>query len=64
MNAAETGTAKKRPIMGKIASELADFCIITSDNPRTEKPGAIIEQILTGVTGTNYIVIENRRESD
>ena len=55
--------SKKRPIMGKIASELADFCIITSDNPRTEKPGAIIEQILTGVTGTNYIVIENRREA-
>lgn len=55
----------KRPIMGKIAVELADFAIITSDNPRTEQPGAIIDDILEGVTGTKtpYTVIENRREA-
>lgn len=53
---------KKRPIMGKIASSLADFCIVTSDNPRTEEPMSIINQILEGVTG-DHIVIENRREA-
>ena len=40
---------KKRPIMGKIAADLADFVIVTSDNPRTEKPEDIIEEILPGV---------------
>ncbi len=41
--------ATKRPIMGEIASQLADFVIVTSDNPRTEEPMAIIEQILPGI---------------
>jgi UDP-N-acetylmuramoyl-L-alanyl-D-glutamate--2,6-diaminopimelate ligase len=41
----------KRPIMGRIASELADVAIVTSDNPRTEDPQAIIDEILEGVTG-------------
>lgn len=52
----------KRPIMGKIAAELSDFCIVTSDNPRSEEPGAIIADILPGVKETNceYTVIENR----
>ena len=40
----------KRPIMGGIASELADVAIVTSDNPRSEDPQAIIDEILTGVT--------------
>jgi UDP-N-acetylmuramoyl-L-alanyl-D-glutamate--2,6-diaminopimelate ligase len=40
----------KRPIMGRIASELADVAIVTSDNPRTEEPQAIIDEILEGVT--------------
>ena len=40
---------KKRPIMGKIAADLADFVIVTSDNPRTEKPEDIIAEILPGV---------------
>jgi len=54
----------KRPIMGKIASEISDFVIITSDNPRTENPGAIIEDILKGVPkNTKYKVIENRIEA-
>ena len=39
----------KRPIMGKIASEIADRVIITSDNPRSENPEDIIQQILQGV---------------
>lgn len=52
----------KRPIMGKIGVSLADYAIITSDNPRTEAPMAIIEDILKGVPAenTNYEVIENR----
>ena len=52
----------KRPIMGKIGVALADIAIITSDNPRTEEPMAIISDILKGipVTQNNYIVEENR----
>lgn len=55
----------KRPIMGKIAGELSDYCIITSDNPRTEEPMAIIRQIEVGMKQTDcaYTVIENRREA-
>lgn len=40
---------KKRPIMGAIAAENSDFCIVTSDNPRTEDPQAIIDDILVGM---------------
>lgn len=43
--------ALKRPEMARVASELADVIIITSDNPRTEDPEAIIEQIAAGVVG-------------
>ncbi|UCC69872.1 MAG: UDP-N-acetylmuramoyl-L-alanyl-D-glutamate--2,6-diaminopimelate ligase [Armatimonadota bacterium] len=39
----------KRPVMGGIASGLADLCVVTSDNPRSEKPEAIIEQIVVGI---------------
>ena len=39
----------KRPIMGQIAGELADICVVTSDNPRTEDPRAIIDDILVGM---------------
>lgn len=42
----------KRPEMGKIALELSDFTFITSDNPRTEDPDAIIEEIIEGIKGT------------
>lgn len=48
----------KRPQMGKIA-ELAQHVVVTSDNPRTEKPATIIEQILKGMTSTPH-VIEDR----
>ena len=55
----------KRPIMGRIGVEYADFAIITSDNPRTEQPMAIIQDILTGITPDmgEYIVIEERRKA-
>ncbi len=55
----------KRPIMGKIAGELADYCIISSDNPRSEEPAAIIRDILAGmkVATAEYIVVENRRDA-
>ena len=41
----------KRPMMGRIATELSDVAIVTSDNPRSEDPQAIIEEILAGATG-------------
>ncbi len=55
----------KRPIMGRIGGELADLCILTSDNPRTEDPMAILASIEEGIkpTGKPYEVIENRREA-
>ena len=46
----------KRPIMGEIASRLSDYVIFTSDNPRTEDPNKILEDILKGVTKDNYEV--------
>ena len=53
----------KRPIMGEIGVRLADFAIITSDNPRTEDPLAIIDDILKGVDGSMgpYVVVPERR---
>ena len=53
----------KRPIMGRIAECMADFCIVTSDNPRTEEPEAIIDEIVGGMKKTNHIRIENRRKA-
>lgn len=55
----------KRPIMGEIAGELSDYCVLTSDNPRSEDPMAILAQIESGIHHTNceYVVIENRREA-
>ncbi len=54
----------KRPIMGKIAAELSDYTIITSDNPRTEDPLAIIKEIEEGIKSTkNYEIIVDRREA-
>ena len=51
----------KRPIMGKIATELSDYTILTSDNPRTEDPQKIMDDILKGVVGENYEVILDRK---
>ena len=55
----------KRPIMGRIGVTESDFAIITSDNPRTEDPMAIIEDILKGVNEKmgDYIVVSERRNA-
>ncbi|MCX7590557.1 MAG: UDP-N-acetylmuramoyl-L-alanyl-D-glutamate--2,6-diaminopimelate ligase [Kiritimatiellae bacterium] len=54
----------KRAPMGRIAAELADFSIVTSDNPRNEAPAAIIKDILAGFEGhNNYAVVEDRRSA-
>jgi UDP-N-acetylmuramoyl-L-alanyl-D-glutamate--2,6-diaminopimelate ligase len=55
----------KRPIMGETAGRLSDYCIVTSDNPRSEEPEEIINQIEPGVKSTKceYIKIVNRREA-
>jgi UDP-N-acetylmuramoyl-L-alanyl-D-glutamate--2,6-diaminopimelate ligase len=53
----------KRPIMGEIGTELSDISIITSDNPRSEDPYMILEDIKAGVKKSNYKLIENRREA-
>ncbi|GAA0177260.1 UDP-N-acetylmuramoyl-L-alanyl-D-glutamate--2,6-diaminopimelate ligase [Clostridium sediminicola] len=55
---------EKRPIMGKIGSEISDIAIVTSDNPRTEPPMEIINQILKGIAKEeDVIVIEHRRDA-
>ena len=55
----------KRPIMGEMAARHSDFCVVTSDNPRTEDPKRIISMVLEGVERTKceHVVIENRREA-
>ena len=55
----------KRPIMGEISGNIADFTIITSDNPRTEKPEEIVKQIEVGTKKTKgkYIAIVDRIEA-
>ena len=55
---------QKRPIMGQIAIENADFVIITSDNPRNEKPNSIINDILLGIVDkSNFAVIPDRKKA-
>ena len=50
--------------MGSIGVKLADVAVITSDNPRTEEPAAIIRDILEGTVGAeNAVVVENRVEA-
>lgn len=55
----------KRPLMGEAAATYSDFCIVTSDNPRSEAPHSIIKDILPGVKKVteHYCIIENRREA-
>ena len=57
--------SKKRPLMGEFASEYSDLIIITSDNPRTEDPLAIIRDILPGIEKgrTHYMVEADRRKA-
>ena len=56
---------EKRPIMGEISGRLADFSVLTSDNPRLEDPMDILRAIEEGIKCTTgpYVVIENRREA-
>lgn len=52
----------KRPMMGTVASRLADVRIVTSDNPRSEEPGEIIAEIVAGMHG-EYQVVEDRAKA-
>lgn len=54
---------KKRPIMGCIATENSDYVIFTSDNPRTEDPNKILDEIINGVNKDNYEVEPDRKEA-
>lgn len=56
---------EKRAMMGEVAGRLADFTVITSDNPRNENPNQIISEIETGMKQTRglYKAIENRRQA-
>ena len=55
----------KRPLMAEAAAKYADFVIVTSDNPRTEDPDAIISEILPGLRGwdTPHVTISDRRKA-
>lgn len=53
----------KRPKMGRVATELADYAVITSDNPRDEDPLSIIEEITRGIRGENFCVEPDRRQA-
>ena len=55
----------KRPLMGEIAGRIADYSIVTSDNPRTEDPEAIVKDIEAGISKTKgkYEIIVDRREA-
>jgi UDP-N-acetylmuramoyl-L-alanyl-D-glutamate--2,6-diaminopimelate ligase len=54
---------RKRPIMGRIAARGADVAIVTSDNPRTEDPERIIDEIEGGMEGVAHLRITDRREA-
>jgi UDP-N-acetylmuramoyl-L-alanyl-D-glutamate--2,6-diaminopimelate ligase len=51
----------KRPLMGAAASELADRVIVTSDNPRSEDPDAIVDEVLAGTSGDAEREVDRRR---
>ena len=53
----------KRPVMGRVASQLADVVVVTSDNPRSETPIDIIEEIVSGATGGDVLVEADRSKA-
>jgi UDP-N-acetylmuramoyl-L-alanyl-D-glutamate--2,6-diaminopimelate ligase len=53
----------KRPLMGRIAADRSDLAIVTSDNPRTEDPDRIIDDVVAGMGGANCLRITDRREA-
>lgn len=53
----------KRPIMGKIATDNSDYVVFTSDNPRTENPTLILEDIVFGLEKDNFEIVEDRKEA-
>ena len=53
----------KRPRMGRVVSELADYAVVTNDNPRSEDPQAIIRDITGGMKGNTYCVVPDRLEA-
>lgn len=56
----------KRPLMGEVAGKFSDYCIVTSDNPRSEEPEQIIAEIEPGIKRTNcaaYQVVADRRQA-
>jgi UDP-N-acetylmuramoyl-L-alanyl-D-glutamate--2,6-diaminopimelate ligase len=53
----------KRPKMGKTVTEMSDYAIITNDNPRSEEPQSIINDIIKGIKNNNYCVIFDRKEA-
>ncbi len=59
----------KRPLMGEVVGRLSDLCVVTSDNPRSERPGAIIEDIKPGLArlglkeGSDYLVEADRTKA-
>ena len=56
---------EKRPVMGKISGEIADFTILTSDNPRYEEPMEIIWQVESGIKQTTgeYVIVQERADA-
>jgi UDP-N-acetylmuramoyl-L-alanyl-D-glutamate--2,6-diaminopimelate ligase len=57
---------EKRPLMGRIGTDLSDLCVVTSDNPRSEDPEAIIAEILAGIEGgaeAESVVVEPDRRA-